>query len=482
MAAETEVLRSYLVSLGFKLNESSSQRMFGSLVKADLTVRGLVAALESLAKTAYEMTTGFARSMEEMYYSAQKANATIEILNQVDFAARGVGLGSGEMQGALEAMARTIRANPGVAAMIESFGVPVKGRTMDKVATEYLEVLRKMPFELGSQFAQQVGIGPDQYLLLTNSLEKFKELASVRAQMAKDAGFDADANVEAAKKYDQLLRNISERASLLGKVLSSELLGPMTAVLTKVDMILTKLTQWLTSEAGKEERANAPKMDPNNVNMSNLRAAGYWGGRLLNRAMYGWETTSKSERRASGLVTEEGGAGLGAGMRSNNPLNMMPGGQMGSYATPQAGLEAAAKNILRLQNGGMNTIRKLIGKWAPGSAPGNSPETESNYANFVSKATGIGIDAATDFRNPDTLAMMLASMSKFEQGGKTGALGASDYINAARNVSPVVVQQTTTIAVTSPDPSAAGRSVYDAQGRVNDELGSIVRNQVGALR
>ena len=53
---------------------------------------------------------------------------------------------------------------------------------------------------------------------------------------------------------------------------------------------------------------------------------------------------------------------------------------------------------------------------------------------------------------------------------------------AAISGRPVVVQQTTTISVSGADAASTARAVAGEQNGVNRELGSVVRNQVGAVR
>lgn len=92
------------------------------------------------------------------------------------------------------------------------------------------------------------------------------------------------------------------------------------------------------------------------------------------------------------------------GLRNNNPGNLRTiarnpwAGQVGGdadgygvYDAMQSGARAAAKQLLKYQRAGLNTVRKLIATWAP-SVENN---TEA-YIAAVAKALGVGADQAID--------------------------------------------------------------------------------------
>ena len=86
--------------------------------------------------------------------------------------------------------------------------------------------------------------------------------------------------------------------------------------------------------------------------------------------------------------------------RQNNPGNLVYGpfaqsmGASGAgtnniaiFPNSQTGLSAMDSLIQQFAGSGYN-IQQLINTWAPGNAPGNSPQSTQNYTNYVAQQTG----------------------------------------------------------------------------------------------
>lgn len=481
MANDSQILREYLVSLGFKVN-TSQQRIFDtSLHKTDLSAKALLGTILGVVAAAGTMVTMFAKGTERMSYAAKLASTNIGNLQAAQYAFEGVGLSAESAQNMLQGMARAMRSNPGLQALIESFGVPVEGRTMDKVALDFLAVLKKMPFYVGSQYAGLFGIGPDEYLLLTDSLDKLKELMGVRKEMASASGVDADAVAEASKRYAQLFRDIQERTGLLKDALAVAMLEPATKFLQVIERGLEALPRWITSQEGKAERANAPSW---------LEGGGaYWVGRIFNRLWRGsWDADRTDAQKREGRIsrgtvtTETAGtvpnANLPLGLRHNNPGNIMRGGRPLTYESTQQGLQAMAGQLQLYYERGIDTVRRIVETYAPAS-DGNP--TEAYIAN-VARALGVKDKDSLDLSDPQKMAALMSAMVTQEQGAGFNTFGLNDFLGAARSpIAPFSVQQQTTIHVTT-DAESAGRNVARQQDRVNQNMGQTIRNVLGVVR
>lgn len=109
------------------------------------------------------------------------------------------------------------------------------------------------------------------------------------------------------------------------------------------------------------------------------------------------------------------------GIRNNNPLNIsyVPGqvglvgsdGRFGIYGSQEAGIASAERQLLRYQERGIDTLTKVISKWAP-----PSENDTGAYVARVSRETGIDPNARIDFRNQQQAAAIIASMARHETG------------------------------------------------------------------
>lgn len=460
MSASQQILREYLFSLGFKVDKKSEQDFTWSIIKGELATKGLLGAMQAAAKAAYELTAGFAKAMEELYYSSRKADTTMDRLQGIEFGARSIGMQAGQVTSALQSMAMQLRTNPGLMGLLKTFGVEVKGRTMDKVAEDLLTAISKRPFYIGSQYANLFGFSEDQYFMLTQSLPKLKQMEELRKSISDEMGFSADAAAKESIAFDDSLRRLEARLGVLKDVIANWLLGPITKVINFVDRDVRNAVLFVRGAK-----------DSGSVKLPWQKDS--WSG-----------STNLGSQFASGTVTSSDTLG----MRNNNPGNIMHsvgGGEyaMNAYATPASGLQAMARQLLVYQARGINTIRKIINTYAPAGGKGNSAATVSGYIADVAAKTGWGADSLLDFRDPNVLARYMAAAVSHEQGGKTGALGAADYLAAARGAQPVVLQQSTTINVSGPDPARTSQMVASEQTRINDRMvAGVVRDFSGGAR
>ena len=114
------------------------------------------------------------------------------------------------------------------------------------------------------------------------------------------------------------------------------------------------------------------------------------------------------------------------GQRNNNPDNIEnggfaasqpgyaglgQGGRFASFATPEAGLDAASNLLGVYGRKGINTIAGITATWAPASEKGNNPLA---YAAAVSKELGVDSNQPLDLSKPDARRAIAAAMAKVE--------------------------------------------------------------------
>lgn len=126
------------------------------------------------------------------------------------------------------------------------------------------------------------------------------------------------------------------------------------------------------------------------------------------------------------------------GIRHNNPLNIKAGawkGKTGSdsrghsiFSKPAWGIRAAAINLRTYYNKrGLNTVAKILSRWAPtsdtiGSLPGAPPNSPKDYAQFVHRRTGLAPNRTLDLfagnrvADHDQLAALIKAMAEYEIG------------------------------------------------------------------
>ena len=85
-----------------------------------------------------------------------------------------------------------------------------------------------------------------------------------------------------------------------------------------------------------------------------------------------------------------------------------------TFSSPEYGVRAAAKLVTNYYNSGLNTISKIINKWAPT----NENDTQ-NYINIVASRMNIDPNKKIDVKDPNVMENLLSAMT-FVENGKEG--------------------------------------------------------------
>jgi hypothetical protein len=228
--SDSTILREYLVSLGFKVSAPEAKKFDQGLEKWDKRATALSRSLFGVGVAAQAMVTQFAFSMEKLYYASRRTDSAVGSIQALDYGFRKVGGSSETIRGSLEALARNLRSNPGLTGLLESLGVPVKGRDKADVLTDLVGQLKKMPFYVAERFANLFGIDPDTLFMLQDGLDEMKKAQAERKQMAAEMGVDTEAAALAGKEYANQWREIAEYAGLFRDALAMGMLPKLMEV------------------------------------------------------------------------------------------------------------------------------------------------------------------------------------------------------------------------------------------------------------
>lgn len=218
------ILREYLVALGFRVDQRGSRQINGILTHLDKRTKFVAKGLLGVAAAATVMTHRVAKSMEKMFYASRYADTTVANLQAIEFGFRSIGMQAGQGTQALKGMTAAIRSNPGLIGLLNSLGIPVQGRDKAAVMLDLVAALKRMPFHVAERYASLFGIDPETLFNMQAGLDKLKQTAELRKQMAGEMGVDADKAAAAAVKYAQLWEEAKERAGLFKDALAIELL------------------------------------------------------------------------------------------------------------------------------------------------------------------------------------------------------------------------------------------------------------------
>lgn len=473
MATSSEVLKEFLISLGFKVDPGSEKKFDESILSSSKKVLGMAGAAVGAAAAVNAMVVSWAQAMEKMYYASRKAESSVGNLQALQFASKMVGVSAESMQGALEGMARQMRLNPGLQGLIESFGIKVTGRQKADVMIDLLDKLKSFPFYVQAQFANLFGMNPDDLLLLQEGTDKFKEMIAARKALAEKMGVDPDEaariGLEVSQQWDQL----NERIKLLKDNLNIALSGPVKSFQKGLAAVLEEAGAFIGRMNAEAKRTPVPE-GVTNMGLLSLIGKGIWNYLRLGTGT----PTIAADRRSSGTVNapaaskdSERAAKISAWEQQNG---LPPGMLMSVF-----GMESH-----------YGDPRYMLSKKGAKGPFGVMPDTAKEYDIF-------GKEMDFDAAGP-AMAKKLAHLLQFYGGDQRLAAAAYNwgegnlakvgndinkapaetraYADAVGGRAPVVIQQETNIYVATDDPETAGKSVAREQVRVGAD---IMRNAAG---
>lgn len=225
MAGNTEILREYLVALGFRVEQNEAKKFDNQLARWDKRAALLSKALIGVGTAAVGMVATFTYQMERLYYASRRAESAAGNLQALDFGARQVGVKN--ITQSVEALARNLRSNPGLQGLLNSLGVRVQGRDKSDVLMDLVTQLKKMPFFVAQRYASLFGIDPDTLFMLQDGLDKWKAANQQRKQWAQEMGVDTEAAAQAGVELANQWNEVLERAGLFRDVLVLAMLPAM---------------------------------------------------------------------------------------------------------------------------------------------------------------------------------------------------------------------------------------------------------------
>jgi hypothetical protein len=246
----SNILEEYLFALGFKMDEKGKKTFETTLKDFEKRANSLAKGLFQVAAATSTMVGVFAYQMEKLYYASKRIGSSVSNIQALEYGAEQIGISGETMRASLENLAKTIRLNPGIGKLIESFGVPVEGRDTSDVARDLVKALAGMPHYLGAQFAGLFGIDEQTLLMWKQGMGTLDEAAEKRKQMAGNLGVDVDAAAEASKDLLNTWRELLEFMKLFGALVVQTMLPAMKDMAGVVKGVLT---DWAKILGNKKE-------------------------------------------------------------------------------------------------------------------------------------------------------------------------------------------------------------------------------------
>jgi hypothetical protein len=235
-----EILKEFLVSLGFRVEGNQEQKFksaVGSATNAVIDL-GKAAAVASTAVSAAVIAIG--KSLDSLYWQAQRTNTSVSQIRSATYAISQLGGSVDGARSSIESFGKQLRWHDGFEGYIRQLGVVTRenGRLRDStvLAREFALTIAKLP--KGVQKAHADLAGMDLPTLEALQSPEYQKNAAKHAETIKKLGVNED---EAAKKSKDLvnsLTSLNDTFTALGTLLVDRLGPGLTDFFGKVERFL----------------------------------------------------------------------------------------------------------------------------------------------------------------------------------------------------------------------------------------------------
>lgn len=245
MSPNDQVLKSFLVSVGFQIDDNAFRRFTNGISRVDSKMMLLGKTVAAAAVATEAMVHLFSMSMEKLYYASKRTNASVGNIQALEYGMQQVGLSADTARNSLEAMASAVRMNPGLRGLLDGMlGRSTEGEDQAEVMLEMVKKLSKMPHMVGSQFAQMFGMDEQTFLMMKDKHEELLAKMRERKELAKRTGIDAERAAANAVKYMNTWRSILERVEVVVQKLSADLLPAFEKTASSLNAGLESLSKF----------------------------------------------------------------------------------------------------------------------------------------------------------------------------------------------------------------------------------------------
>ena len=221
--ADANVIRSFLVSLGFKVDEAGNKKFNEGIESAGKNVDRLARGLALMAVATVESVKTYAEQMQRLYYASQLSGASAQNLSALGFGFQQIGLSAEQAKGSIGAMAQTMASNPGLRGLMNGMlGQDTSKMDTVKVFMEFLDKLKTMPEHIAMQRGSMFGVDPQTLRQLMKNKDALADALKQYKDEQQKAGVSDDNMTEQGKNLSRAWGDIKNKIDILTKALNEK--------------------------------------------------------------------------------------------------------------------------------------------------------------------------------------------------------------------------------------------------------------------
>ena len=219
-----DVIKEFLVKLGFKLDEDGVKKFQAGIASATKEVTGLGLKAAGAATAVTAAVTKIAEQYEELYFASIRTGSSASALSTFAFGSKAIGIEAGQAAASLERLNIQLKTNPAMAGMANMDGIKTAGRETKDIYNDIIKMFAAFPKDPMNQafmFAKAQGIYGIPASELIHRIALIKDEGEAEAQLAEKrraAGFTPERIAELTKRSTELMHSQNLLAASVGMV------------------------------------------------------------------------------------------------------------------------------------------------------------------------------------------------------------------------------------------------------------------------
>lgn len=243
-----DILKSYLVSIGFKVDEQDYKKFKDSQLETEKRTKDLSKAFSDFAKIGIGsavalggMVLKVSSSLENLHFQAQKSGTSAQNLKAFGDAAAQIGIQSEDAMGMVQKLNNQIRDNPmGMGALLGNLGVNANQDKV-KVMLDLVDSLAKISGPntdvMRTAYGSQFGLSGEDVRTLIRGREELHKYYEERRLVYGDI----DKQSLAAHKANEEFRDLEARFSALTNTIGTSFLPLAKSVVSILEVVVQDL-------------------------------------------------------------------------------------------------------------------------------------------------------------------------------------------------------------------------------------------------
>lgn len=264
--SDASVLKEYLISLGFKIDDSSYKKFKSGL--DGITVKA-VALGEVIADVAEKVAQGvvkMAQSLDTLYFTSRRVGDSAENISAFGFAISQMGGSAESATASLESLASKMRFTPGLINAMQGWGIKTTDAKGALLGTSDLLVSagrfwaaqnKRLGMAAGQAIglrqAQLMGIDEKTFLQLSTNPDQLDAEMKKYREMADALGY----NVDAAHRFETSMRDLKAEFGLFASVVGLKVMDTLQELIDKFDKLFPGVMKFLGTKQGIQLFADA---------------------------------------------------------------------------------------------------------------------------------------------------------------------------------------------------------------------------------